>query len=59
MADCVEAMATDRPYRAALGIGAALEEISRNSGVKYDPVPAGICRGLFENSEFSFPPRLI
>jgi putative two-component system response regulator len=59
VADCVEAMATNRPYRAALGIDAALDEISRNSGIRYDPVPAEICKGLFEKGRFQFPERLI
>jgi response regulator RpfG family c-di-GMP phosphodiesterase len=37
VADVVEAMASHRPYRAALGIDVALEEISKNKGVFYDP----------------------
>ncbi|MFZ2418831.1 MAG: PAS domain S-box protein, partial [Smithellaceae bacterium] len=37
VADVVEAMATYRPYRAALGLSAALEEIAKNRGILYDP----------------------
>ena len=37
VADVVEAMASHRPYRPALGIEKALEEISENKGVLYDP----------------------
>lgn len=37
VADVVEAMASHRPYRPALGLDAALEEIRRGSGVLYDP----------------------
>ena len=37
VADLVEAMASHRPYRAALGIKKALDEISKNKEVFYDP----------------------
>jgi len=36
VSDVVEAMASDRPYRPAVGMDAAVEEISENSGVIYD-----------------------
>ena len=36
VADVIEAMASHRPYRPASGIGKALEEIHRNSGILYD-----------------------
>ena len=41
MADTVEAMASHRPYRAALGIEAALEEIRKHKGVHYDEAVPG------------------
>jgi len=37
VADVVEAMASQRPYRPELGIKAALSEVSENRGVLYDP----------------------
>ena len=37
VADVVEAMASHRPYRPALGIDAALNEIEKNRGTLYDP----------------------
>lgn len=37
VADVVEAMATHRPYRPALGMEDVLEEISLHKGVLYDP----------------------
>ena len=37
VADVVEAMSSHRPYRPALGIGKALEEISAKKGKLYDP----------------------
>jgi putative nucleotidyltransferase with HDIG domain len=44
VADVIEAMSSHRPYRAALGMDAALDEITRHSGQLYDPevVDAGI-----------------
>ena len=43
VADVVEAMASHRPYRPALGIDKALEEISRNRDVLYDPNAVDAC----------------
>lgn len=37
VADVTEAMASHRPYRPALGIDKALDEISKNKGIFYDP----------------------
>jgi putative nucleotidyltransferase with HDIG domain len=37
VADVVEAMATHRPYRPALGIDKAVTELSLNQGILYDP----------------------
>ncbi len=36
VADVVEAIASHRPYRPALGIDAALDEIEQNRGKLYD-----------------------
>ncbi|MFZ2396651.1 MAG: HD domain-containing phosphohydrolase, partial [Smithella sp.] len=47
VADVVEAMASYRPYRAALGIEAALEEIEKNKGILYDEAVADACLKLF------------
>ena len=38
VADVVEAMSSHRPYRPSLGIQMALEEISQNRGILYDPM---------------------
>lgn len=40
VADVVEAMTSHRPYRPALGIEKALEEISSKKGKLYDPIVA-------------------
>ena len=54
VADVVEAMASHRPYRPALGIDKALEEISRNRGVLYDPEVVDVCVKLFTEKTFQF-----
>ncbi len=54
VADVVEAMASHRPYRPALGIDKALDEISKNRGVLYDPDVADACLSLFKEREFKF-----
>jgi len=50
VADVVEAMSSHRPYRPALGLGCALEEISRNRGILYDPRVVDACLALLENN---------
>ena len=35
--DTFDAMTTDRPYRKALPVETALEEIKKNSGTQFDP----------------------
>ena len=47
VADVVEAMSSHRPYRPALGIKKALEEISTYRGYYYDPVVVDACVELF------------
>jgi len=54
VADTVEAMASHRPYRAALGIDAALEEVEERRGTHYDPEIADTCLALFAEGRFSF-----
>ena len=54
VADVVEAMSSFRPYRPALGIDVALEEISQNKGILYDPKVVDICLKLFKEKSFKF-----
>jgi putative nucleotidyltransferase with HDIG domain len=54
VADVVEAMSSDRPYRPSLGVGKALEEIEQNKGVLYDPRVAETCLTLFNDRGFKF-----
>ena len=52
VADVVEAMASHRPYRPALGIEAALEEIEKNKGILYDDTVAEACLRLFREKGY-------
>ncbi|MFA5066094.1 MAG: PAS domain S-box protein [Dehalococcoidia bacterium] len=54
VADVIEAMASHRPYRSAMGIDKALEEISTNRGILYDPAVVDICMELFRTGSFAF-----
>lgn len=54
VADVVEAMASNRPYRSALGIDAALGEIRKNSGRFYEPAVVDACLALFNEKKFAF-----
>jgi len=54
VADVVEAMSSHRPYRPALGINKALEEISENRGILYDPKVVDVCLKLFKKKGFKF-----
>jgi HD-GYP domain-containing protein (c-di-GMP phosphodiesterase class II) len=54
VSDVIEAMASFRPYRAALGIESALEEIERYSGIRYDPDVVAACLALFKEKKFAF-----
>jgi len=52
LADVVEAMSSFRPYRPALGIDKALEEISKNKDTLYDPEVVDACLKLFKEKGF-------
>ena len=54
VADVVEAMASHRPYRPTLGRDMALEEISQNRGVLYDPDVVDACMKLLLEKDFQF-----
>jgi putative nucleotidyltransferase with HDIG domain len=54
VADVVESMTFDRPYRAALGIEKALQEIIKNKGILYDADTVDICLKLFRENNFKF-----
>jgi len=54
VADVVEAIASHRPYRPALGLYQALEAISIDSGVLYDANVVETCLKLFREKNFNF-----
>lgn len=54
VADVTEAQSSYRPYRPALGIETALNEISKNSGKLYDPTVVEVCLTLFREKLFNF-----
>jgi putative nucleotidyltransferase with HDIG domain len=56
VADVVEAMSTHRPYRPALGVDAALEEILRYAGIKYDIDAVNACVKLFMDKGYQLLP---
>ena len=53
LADVVEAMAHDRPYRPGLGLDAALAEARRGAGTLYDQDVVAACERVFAGG-FSF-----
>ena len=52
VADVVEAISSHRPYRPALGLERALEEISQNRGRLYDPAAVEACLKIFSQRKF-------
>ncbi|MHB1543699.1 MAG: HD-GYP domain-containing protein [Gammaproteobacteria bacterium] len=55
VADIVEAMASHRPYRPALGIEAALTEIKVRAGTQLDARVVETCIHLFTKKNYVFP----
>jgi len=43
----IEAMSAHRPYRAALGIEAAIEEITKHRGALYDANIVDVCLDIY------------
>jgi putative nucleotidyltransferase with HDIG domain len=52
IADVVEAISANRPYRPAYEINEALAEIENDTDGKYDPVARDICLDLFRSKNF-------
>ena len=49
VADVIEAICSHRPYRPALGLDVAFEEIKKYSGTKYNPDIVKICLDIFKD----------
>ncbi len=56
VADVIEAMSSHRPYKTAVGVAAALDEIEGGAGTLYDPDVAAAAIALFEEDKFEIPP---
>ena len=54
VADVIEAMSSHRPYRPALGIDDAFEEITINKGITYDPDVVAAAIDLFSHRGYQF-----
>jgi putative nucleotidyltransferase with HDIG domain len=54
VADVVEAMTSQRPYRPAHALEGALKEIVNKKGVLYDPVVVDACLRVFHERGFAF-----
>jgi len=56
VADVVEAMLANRPYRSPMSVEDVLEEISRHKGVHYDAEVVDACVRVFKEKNFAFSP---
>lgn len=54
VSDVVEAITAHRPYRAALGIEIALEELEKHRGVLYDSAVVDACLNLIRQKDYQF-----
>ncbi len=54
VSDVIEAMASHRPYRPALSLEQALDEIEKNRGILYDPKVVDACLAVFKEEHFTF-----
>lgn len=55
VADTVEAMSHNRPYRPSLGIDTALDGILNYKNTKFDPLVVDACLKLFRKDGYQFP----
>jgi HD-GYP domain-containing protein (c-di-GMP phosphodiesterase class II) len=55
VADAMEAMLSDRPYRPGLGVEAAVNELIQYRGTAYDPAVVDACARLFTEQGFELP----
>ncbi len=55
VADVFEVMATHRPYRPALGMPAAIEEIEQGKGFRYDSQVVDACIAVMSDNDMRLP----
>ncbi len=53
VADVIDAISSHRPYRPALGVEIALDEVNKHKGVKYDEKVVNVCLAM-DFSHFDF-----
>jgi len=56
VADVVDAMCCFRPYRLAVGMKAALEELTSWRGIKYDPDVVDACVRILKEGKMEWCP---
>ena len=54
VAEVIETITLDQPYRPALGIGATIEEIEKNRGILYDTDVSNVCLKLLKEKRLNF-----
>ncbi len=54
VADVMEAMSSRRPYREALGVDKAVDEILKHKGILYEPEVVNACIDLIRNKGYKF-----
>jgi response regulator RpfG family c-di-GMP phosphodiesterase len=57
VADTVEAMTSDRPYRRGLRLDAVIDELHQFAGTQFDPVVVDACVSLLESEREAFLER--
>jgi HD-GYP domain-containing protein (c-di-GMP phosphodiesterase class II) len=55
--DAFDAMTSDRPYRRALPVEAAIDEVDRCAGGQFDPVVARVFVGAWMEGQINLPER--
>jgi len=58
VADVVEAMASHRPYRPALGVEAAIQELEDKKGILYSPEAVNACIAVLRKNPDFFSPAV-
>lgn len=56
VADLVDAMTMNRPYRSSPGLEAALDLLRAERGRQFDPLVVDACLTLFKTKHYTFPP---
>jgi len=55
VADAFEAMTSERPYRSAMSVDAAIEELERMSGIQFDPDVVKVFKEIIDKEGLEIP----